>query len=169
VSNSPHRSFARITRNDLARLAQIAFDDFSDLCQRQKYSRRYADRLRLICLCQGAARHYVHGDRGVQDFDLWGFFEEAPGHPFPYRRRSRRDFGPSKFGRNPDHGDAFRGRRVDVIGRSIRISKNKTPIEEVQRYLREARTKSASLLAERPVIVVWPNKYCGRLIWDRRT
>jgi len=27
VSNSPHRSFARITPNDLARLAQIAFDD----------------------------------------------------------------------------------------------------------------------------------------------
>jgi hypothetical protein len=40
------------------------------------------DRLRLICLCQGAARHYVHGDRGVADFELWGFFEEVRGHPF---------------------------------------------------------------------------------------
>jgi hypothetical protein len=77
VSNSPHRSFARIIPSDLARLAQIALDDFADLCQRQEYSRRYADRLRLICLCQGAARHYVHGDRGVWDFDLWGFFEEV--------------------------------------------------------------------------------------------
>jgi hypothetical protein len=90
VSNSPHRSFARIIPSDLARLAQIALDDFADLCQRQEYSRRYADRLRLICLCQGAARHYVHGDRGVWDFDLWGFFEEVCGHPFPYRRRGEK-------------------------------------------------------------------------------
>lgn len=168
MSNSLHRSFARITPIDLARLAQIALDDFSDLCRRKENSRRYADRLRLICLCQGAARHYVHGDRGVQDFDLWGFFEEVRGHPFPYRRRGTRDFGPSKFGRNPDDGDEFLGRRVDVIGRSIRMPGNQTPIKAVQHYLGEARTKSASLLAERPVVVVWPGKYRGRVIWDGR-
>jgi hypothetical protein len=166
VSNSPHRSFARITRTDLARLAEIALDDFADLCERQKYSRRYAGRLRLICLCQGAARHYVHHDRGVQDFDLGGFFEEAQGRPFPCRRRGEHDFGPSKFGLNPKDGDAFKGRRVDVIGRSIRMSKTKTPLEEVQRYLREAGTKSAALLAERPVVVVWPGKCRGRVIWN---
>jgi hypothetical protein len=39
----------------------------------------------------------------------------------------------------------------------------------VQRYLREARTKSASLLAERPVIVVWPVENSGRIIWDPRS
>ena len=61
------------------------------------------------------------GPRGVQDFDLWGFVEEVRGHPFPYRRRGQCDFGPSKFGRNSDDGDAFKGRRVDVIGRSIRM------------------------------------------------
>ena len=169
MSNSPHRSFARITPNDLARLAQIALDDFADLCARQKYSHRYANRLRLICLCQGAARHYVHHGRGVQDFDLWGFLEQVRGHPFPYRRRGTHDFGPSKFGRNPDDGDEFKGRRVDVIGRSIRMPKNETPIEAVERYLGEARTKSASLLAERPVIVVWPSKDFGRVVWDPRS
>jgi hypothetical protein len=168
VSNSPHRSFKRITPKDLASLAQIALDDFADLCQRQKHSRRYANRLRLICLCQGAARHYVHGDRGVQDFDLWGFFEEVRNHAFPYRRRGEHDFGPSKFGRNPDDGDAFKGRRVDVMGRSISMSKGKTPIEAVQRYLNGARTKSASLLAERPVVAVWPSRYRGQVIWDAR-
>lgn len=166
MSESPHRSFARITRNDLARLAQIALDDFSDLCRRQKYTRRYADRLRLICLCQGAARHYVHGDRGVQDFDLWGFFEEVRGHPFPYRRCGKHDFGPSRFGRNPDDGDTFKGRRVDVIGRSIRMPKNKTPTEAVQSYLRHAATVSACLLAERLIVVVWPRRNCGLIIWD---
>ena len=48
---------------------------------RQQYASRYAGRLRLICLCQGAARHYVEHDHGVWDFDLWGFFQEVPGHP----------------------------------------------------------------------------------------
>jgi hypothetical protein len=113
-------------------------------------------------------RHYVHHDRGVWDFDLWGFFEEVPGHPFPYRRRGEHDFGPSKFGRDPDNGNAFKGRKVDVIGRSIRMPKNEKPIEAVPRYLREARTKSASLLAERPVISVWPVENRGRVIWDAR-
>lgn len=163
MSNSPHRSYKHITPTDLARLAQIALDDFADLCRRQKYAGRYADRLRLICLCQGAAQHYVHHDRGVWDFDLWGFFEEIRGHPFPYRRRGEHDFGASKFGRDPE--DTFKGRKVDVIGRSIRLLKNKTPIEAVQHYLGEARTKSASLLAGRPVVVVWPARYRGRVIW----
>jgi hypothetical protein len=63
-----------------------------------------------------------------------------------------------KFGHNPDDGDAFKGRRVDVIGRSIRMSNNKSPIEAVQRYFGKARTESALLLAERPVIIVWPAK-----------
>lgn len=140
--------------------------DFDDLCRRREYSRPYADRLRLLCLCQGAARHYVHGDRGVQDFDLWGFFEAIPDHKFPHRRRGTHDFGTSKFGRNPDDGDSFKGRRVDVMGRSISIAKNETPIESVQRYLREKRTTSAGLLAERPVIVVWPENCLGQIIWD---
>jgi len=99
-------------------------------------------------------------------FDLWGFFKAIPDHKFPPRRCGTHDFGPSKFGRNPDDGESFKGRRVDVIGRSISMAKNETPIESVLRYLREKRTKSASLLAERPVIVVSPENYFGQIIWD---
>jgi len=159
----------RITRADLKHLAQIAFDDFGALCLRNKYTHPYKSRLHLICLCQGAAQHFVHGDRGVQDFDLWGFFDAIPDHPFPYRRRGKCDFGPSKFGRNPDDGKEFAGRRVDVIGRSISMPKSQTPIESVERYLTDAATESASRLAERPVIVMWPNENCGHIIWDGLT
>jgi hypothetical protein len=165
MSNSPHRSFERIMPDDLAQLAQITLADFDDLFRRMEHSRPYADRLRLVCLCQGAARHYVHGDRGVQDFDLWGFFQEIAGHPFPWRRRAKHDFGPSRFGRNPNDGDDFKGRRVDVIGRSISMSENETAIESVQRWLREARSDSARLLSERPVIVIWPTADCDQIIW----
>ena len=165
MSKSPHRSFERIKKGDLTRLAEIALADFNDLFRRKEHSRAYADRLRLICLCQGAARHYVHSDHGVHDFDVWGFFQELPSRPFPYRRQGKRDFGLSRFGRNPDDGAGFEGRRVDVIGRSTSMPENLTAIEAVQRYLSEARTKSAPLLSERPVVVVWPESDCGRIIW----
>ena len=115
MNNSRCRSFAHITEHDLARLAQIGVYDFADLCRRKEHCRPYAGRLGVICLCRGAARHYIYGDRGVQDFDLWGFFREIPGHPFPYRRRGTHDFGPSKFGRNPDDGPYYEGRRVDGL------------------------------------------------------
>jgi hypothetical protein len=55
---------------------------------------------------------------------------------------------------------------VDVIGRSIRMTRNKPPIEAAKHYLGEARTRSAALLAERPVIVVWPGRYRGRVVWS---
>ena len=35
MSNSSHRSWELIKKQDLLRLAQIAFDDFSDLCRRR--------------------------------------------------------------------------------------------------------------------------------------
>jgi hypothetical protein len=38
MSNSPHRSFEKSTRDDLARLAQIARTGFADLCQRKEAS-----------------------------------------------------------------------------------------------------------------------------------
>lgn len=165
MSSSPHRSFELITQDDLARLAQIALEDLKELFRRREYSRAYADRLRLICLCQGAARHYVHHDRGVQDFDLWGFFDQLPSRPFPPRRRGKCDFGPSRFGRNPEDGPRFEGRRVDVIGRSISIPEGEAPVEAVRHYLREGRTTSARLLSGRPVVVVWPANSCGRVVW----
>jgi len=166
MSTSPHRSFELVAINDLARLAQITLAHFDDLFTRSEYSQPYKERLRLLCLCQGAARHYVHGDCGVDDFDMWGFFEAIPDHPFPYRRKGTRDFGASKFGRNPDNGPHFEGRRVDVIGRSIPMPPTETPIQSVQHYLREGMSESARLLSERPVIVAWPDSDRGQVIWS---
>ncbi len=168
MSNSPHRSFEPITENDLPKLAQLALANFGALIDAQPYSRQYRGRLRLLCLCQGGAQHYVYGDQGVHDFDVWGFFEEIPDHPFPYRRRGTEDYGPSKFGRSPDD-TAFTGRRVDVIGRSIPISPANTPADAVLRYLTAGRTASAQALAERPVIVLWPDEQRGNVIWKGPT
>jgi hypothetical protein len=166
MSKSPHRSFAHIDKQDLERLSDIALHDFDDLFRRRPYSHTYKSRLLLICLCQGAARHYVHGDRGVHDFDLWGFFEELPDHPFPYRRQGSHDFGQPKFGHNPEDGDRYVGRQVGVFGRSIGKRRSETNIQAVQRWLRDAHTESSKLLAQQPAVVIWPRSELGRIVWD---
>jgi hypothetical protein len=166
MSQSPHRSFERITRQDLEHLAAIATAGIEDLSRRKAYARPYEKRLLLICLCQGAAQHYVYHERGVQDFDVWGFFREIPWHPFPYRWRGERDFGPSKFGHNPEDGGRFVGRRVDLIGRSISKHQSETAIEAVQRWLRDSHNKSPRLLAQQPAVVIWPPNDLGRVVWD---
>jgi hypothetical protein len=167
MSNAPRRSrsFERITVADLKRLAKLANADLHDLFHRTPSS-VYSGHCFLMCLCQGGAQHFVHRDRGVHDFDVWAFFHKHPSRPFPYRRLGKVDFGPSRFGRNPNDDPKFTGRRVGVIGRSLSVSKNETPVASVQRYLREAKTKSAMLLAERPVVAIWPDAYLGKLIWE---
>ena len=72
VSNSPHRSHERIQPSDLRRLAKLAQADLNDLFSRIS-SGIYFGRCILMCLSQGAAQHFVHNDRGVQDFDVWAF------------------------------------------------------------------------------------------------
>lgn len=174
MSSAANRSFEPITSADLRRLSTLALADFDNLFHRYERWRPYQSRLMLICLCQGAAMHYVtprnggasdrHG--GVNDLDVWGFFHHrANDRPFPPRRHGRQDFGPSKFGRNPNEEARFTGRRVDVLGRSIEKLRSETPIEAVQRYLRMHHTQSARRLAERPVVVLWPSPWRGRVIW----
>ena len=121
----------------------------------------------MICVCQGAARHYTHGDRGVHDFDnIWGLLEAIPGHPFPYRRQGQHDFGPSKFGHDPELGNKFVGRQVGVFGRSISKRATEAPRAALRQWLRDAHTKSSDLLAKQPVVVIWPRSDFGHIIWD---
>ncbi len=174
MSHSANRSFERITTGDLARLAQLASRNFEEFFARNP-GHAYRKQLRLICLLQTAAKHYVDPDQcvernqtwgGVNDFDVCGFFQAIPARPLYARRHGRLDFGPSKFGRNPDEGERYKGRRVDVLWRAIDMPSSKTPIESVQQYLRDAPPKSsAKYWAAKPVVVLWPQDYFGQIIW----
>lgn len=111
------------------------------------------------------------GDRegGIHDFDLVAFFSSCPGvRPFPPRRHREADFGPSRFGRDPDDKPHFVGRRVDMFGRSIEVRPGEPPVEAVRRYLRQGWTDSARLWAERPLVAVWPAEHLGEIIWTGR-
>jgi hypothetical protein len=160
-----YRSFKRISRPDLRKLARLALDDLRALFVRRPNCRRYQNRLLMICLCQGAAQHYVYGDRGIADFDVWAFFRGLP-KEFPPRRHGRKDFGPSKFGRDAKGPKRFIGRRVDILGRSIKVRRTDTPAKAVHRYFEEPKTTSARFLAVEPAIVIWPPRYCGEVLWN---
>jgi hypothetical protein len=124
----------------------------------------YRNRILAVCLCQGAALHYVDGTNGVKDFDVWTFYAMQPEAPFPWRRRSTKDFGISKFGKHPKD-TRYLGRRVDLFGRAIDRERREEPVQAIQRYLRLEYTESARRLAMKPVVVIDPEAQRGKIIW----
>ncbi len=166
ITGSGDRSYLRITRADLARLASLAAADLDDLWRRNAALRRSYGRRGpfAIALCQGAALHYVKGDTGIKDFDVWSFFAEHK-RPFPFRRRKSVDFEDPKFGQTPDAPRDFTGRRVDLFGRSLHNVDRKDPVGTLRRYLVEGATESAQRLALKAVVLISPRHLLGTIVW----
>ncbi len=160
------RSYRRIEDKDLERLAELAQEDLKRLYKDSSDTiGRYKDRLLMLCLCQGAAKHFIYGRHGVKDFDVWAFFSTSPDLPrFHSRSYKSVDFGPSRFGRHPvDEG--FKGRRVDMLRTAIECN-DEDPEKCIQKWLREGKSKNALWLAQRPVVIIYPNELLGKVIWD---
>ncbi len=148
------RSLAHIDRSDLLRLAAFAAEAEAGLFARHPYSAgRYGGRLLCRALCQGAALHYLDGERGVKDFDVWSFYAACADGPFPYRWHGTADFGLSKFGRYPGDPPSYTGRRIDFFGRSLATPPGTDPATALRHYLSTARTASAKALASKAVIL----------------
>src|SRR5436309_7834001 len=117
------RSPARLTVADLERLRDVARADREFMFERNPNWRAYRDRMLCVALCQGAALHYINGASGIKDFDVWTFFARSPAraHPDPalFRRRRAADFGASRFGRTTSAPAWIRGRRIDLLARSL--------------------------------------------------
>jgi hypothetical protein len=159
------RSMERITIPDLKRLGVLARADRDDLFRRKPDTGSlYSHRLFAVALCQGGALHYVDGKNGIKDFDVWSFYTQAAGRQFPPRRVAKVDFGDDKFGVTPAFPN-FRGRLVDLIGRSIPAANPADPVGSLQRYLRAGTTKTARLLAQKAMILIEPANLIGRLVW----
>ena len=149
----------------LRRLADLAMSDLEDLFARRPWiGDRYQSRLMMLCLCQGAARHFVHRKWGVKDFDVWAFFSAHPEKPFPYRRIGTQDFGTSRFGTNPDD-EGYGGRRVDILGRSITCFDGREDEDCVREWLTR-KTGSPREVAKSPVVVIHPTRAIGSIIWN---
>ena len=162
------RSYARITGEDLAYLAGIARQDREDLFGRKPRYRALSERLICVALCQGAALHFLDGENGVKDFDVWTFYAAGPDVPaFPWRRRAARTFGDPCFGPSPD-SPAFVGRRVDLLARSIEVGPWTDPVGILHAYLSKGGTPTARALGEKAVVLLEPAVLLGTVVWPLR-
>lgn len=156
------RSYHPISLTDLQRLAKLAHRDRKDFFRRYpRWAKAYASRLICVALCQGAAKHYVDGTTGINDFDVYTFYRAHPQKQWYPKRRKSYDFGDPKFGHSTDRPD-FLGRRVDCFGRAINTDKQDR-VSVLRRYLREGKTKTARLLAGNAVVLLEPK--CGMVVW----
>ncbi|WP_433521678.1 hypothetical protein ACQPZ2_30860 [Nocardia pseudovaccinii] len=169
------RSFLPLTDEHLSRLARFAQTDHMEF---RRAHPEFAADLLACCLVQGGARHYVCGDRGVKDFDVYLFYGLPPGRSsekFPWNRYTRRrDFGVSELGRQlygaADWADLqlakkipvweeFSGRRVDLMSRAIAAHED-GPRFAVEDWLdKGARRRSGSSwhLSRAPVVSLYPD------------
>ena len=109
--------------------------------------------------------HYVNGQNGVKDFDVWSFYAQHDDWPFPVRWRGTRDFGPPKFGRYPGDPPQYTGRRVDLLGRSLPAASGTIPAHAIHDYLAAGRTTSARELAAKAVVLIDPPRRVGEIVW----
>ncbi|WP_405183664.1 hypothetical protein OG225_41015 (plasmid) [Nocardia sp. NBC_01377] len=175
------RSFLPLTHEHLSRLAYFAEVDHQQF--RQKHPEWAADLL-ACCLVQGGARHYVRGDRGVKDLDVYLLYTLPAGRnggQFPWNRGANtrnRDFGVSELGRQlytaADRADPkiarkipawerYSGRRVDLLSRAI-PAHDDGPRAAVEAWLKGATGESTPWDLRRvPVICLYPE--FGELWW----
>jgi hypothetical protein len=174
MSNVPRsaRSFERIEREDLRKLADATLAALDKAAKRGRRDLpNYSPKeIIAICLCQGAADHYLAHPSpkscGVHDFDVWAFFKpQEEGVRFGNRRPVTADFGPSKFGRSPLDPPSFAGRRVDVFWRAIPQHATLLPNSSIQMYLADERTTTARELAKKSVILIWHEDFFG-VVWN---
>jgi hypothetical protein len=114
------RSYERMNDADLQHLSQRALDTLNEVFERAPVAALYRGRLLVLTLRQGSAQHYIDGQHGIKDLDIWVFFRAGPPRPFPWRMVWNADFGPSHLGHNPNDG-GYTGRRIDLMGRSIPV------------------------------------------------
>lgn len=83
--------------------------------------------------------------------------------------RSKGDFGPSVFGRFPDDPANFVGRRVDFMCRRLPADVPREPADAAVLGWLHTGNQSAKWLRQKPVIMLWPAKHQGEVIWDPQT
>lgn len=159
------RSYERISRVHLRRLARIADEERDDLFARRP-DLRLLYRRRLLCtvLHGQSALHYCNGTSGVERFDVCLFFAAHAEAPFPRHWSAYRDFGKSIFGcGEADRG--YAGRRILFTGRSLACRPGDDPVAALQAYLRAGRSPTARRIRDGAVVLIAPPHYLGYVAW----
>jgi len=107
VAVAVDRLYRLMTKEDLDFLLVMGLQEHERFFRRNPHLQEaYHDNLIAICLCQGAALHYLDPRVEVKDFDIWHFYAENETVPFPYRAHSRLE-------------DAYLGKPVNLLKRAI--------------------------------------------------
>jgi hypothetical protein len=149
-SNPRLRCFAPITPRDLERLLELARSDRDEFfASRPDWARLYSDRALGTALCQGAALHYIQGDVGINDFDVYTFYASHPDRPWYAKRIRSVDFGDPKFGCSEVSRPGFKGRRVDLMARGLNVPPGTNVAEALIAYLNDKRLPRSWLQSRR--------------------
>ncbi len=161
------RSYEPITEADLRRLAGFAAGHRERWFRNERSTSVFQRRFLCSALCQGAAQHYVDGENGIKDFDIYEFYADAPDVTIPARARWCYDFGPSRFGRqvNSTLHPEYVGRRIDLMVRALPVAPTADPVAAVRDWLRTSRATTPTLLAQKAVVLLEPANLLGQAIW----
>lgn len=159
------RSYERVSRVHLRRLARIADEEREDFFARRP-DWRLLYRRRLLCtiLHGQSALHYCNGTSGIDGFDICLFFAAHAEAPFPHHWSGYRDFGKSKFGRR-EADQGYAGRRIRFTGRSLACRPSDDPVAALQTYLSVGRSPTARRIRDNPVVLIAPQRYLGYVAW----
>jgi hypothetical protein len=159
------RSYERISRTDLRRLARIADEELEDFfARRPDWRLLYRRRLLCTALHGQSALHFCNGTSGIDSFDVCLFFAAHAEAPFPHHWSAHRDFGKSKFGRGAA-GSGYSGRRIAFAGRSLGCRPSDDPVAALQSYLRAGRSPIARRIRDGAVVLLGPQRYLGYVAW----
>lgn len=159
------RSYEKIEKADLLRLQKIAEEDRRDFFERHPEYGELKGSVFAVALCQGSALHYLDGKNGIKDLDVWTFYNDRLLKPFYAQRMKKADFGDPKFGKTADKPH-FIGRRVDLMGRSIKAQDYSDPVLVLRNYLRGGKEgTSPHFLAQKAVILIEPLPLLGTVVW----
>jgi hypothetical protein len=155
--SSAERSYFPLTIDDLRQLKELALKEHDDFFRRNPHlEKAYRNSLIAICLCQGAALHYINPTVGVKDFDIWHFYIENESTPFPYRAWKRIENG-------------YRGKPIDFLKRAIPRHIYEKHIDEPDRavleYLLARNTITKRLLLKKAIIGLYPDKIFSKILW----
>jgi hypothetical protein len=98
---------------------------------------------------------------------MFGLLREASRRSFSLATyRGRKDYGLSKFGKNPNDV-GYVGRRVDLLARSLPFPPDADPVQCICTYLSDSQTKTANELSRKAVVLIEPKDLMGKIVWPK--
>lgn len=156
------RCYRKLGTADLDAMRESAWPEFERFLgvNHSKYE-VYRDRLIGMCLCQGAAQHYVDGVTGVKDVDIFFFFVKHPTVHIPHARNCRKS--------RPGNAGVCGRRRFDLMKKQVPEELVDPEQDEmtIVNYLTRRDTGTSRSLAQQAVVGLAPKPIFGRVIWSR--